>query len=126
MMTEQEFYICKHCGNVAVKTVDNGPKLSCCGDEMGKLEAHAEYNEKHTPVVSVDGNKVHVVLGDVQHPMMEKHFIEFIFLQTEKGGQRVKLTAADKPEADFALVDGDKALVVYAYCNVHGLWKKEL
>lgn len=125
-MTEQEFYICNHCGNVAVKTVDNGPSISCCGEAMKKLDAHSEYNEKHTPVVSVNDNNIHVALGDVTHPMQDKHFIEFIFLQTEKGGQRIKLTPSDKPEADFALVEGDKALVVYAYCNLHGLWKKEL
>ena len=125
-MTDQEFYICNHCGNIAVKTVDAGPKLVCCGEEMAKLEAHTEYNEKHTPVVTITGDQVHVVLGDVEHPMMEKHYIQFIFLQTEKGGQRVKLTAADKPEADFAIANGDKVVAAYAYCNVHGLWKKEL
>ena len=29
----------------------------------------------------------------------------------------------DEPKAVFALVDGDKAVEAYAYCNLHGLWK---
>ena len=38
----------------------------------------------------------------------------------------VALTIDDKPEAKFALVDGDKPVAVYAYCNLHGLWVTEL
>ncbi len=125
-MKSQEFFICNHCGNIAVKTVDAGPSLVCCGEEMVKLEAHTEFNEKHTPQVSVEGNTVKVVLGKVAHPMMEKHYIQFIYLETEKGGQRVKLTPNDKAEATFALVEGDKAVAAYAYCNLHGLWETVL
>ena len=36
------------------------------------------------------------------------------------------LTPADKPEAVFAVAEGDKAVAVYEYCNLHGLWKVEL
>lgn len=125
-MKSQEFFICNHCGNIAVKTVDAGPSLVCCGEEMVKLEAHTEFNEKHTPQVTIEGNTVKVVVGKVAHPMLEKHYIQFIYLESEKGGQRVKLTPNDKAEATFALTEGDKAVAVYAYCNIHGLWETVL
>ena len=32
----------------------------------------------------------------------------------------------EEPKACFALCEGDEVEAVYAYCNLHGLWKKEL
>lgn len=122
-MKSQEFFICNHCGNIAVKTVDAGPSLVCCGEKMVKLEANTEFNEKHTPQVTVEGNTVKVVLGQIAHPMTEKHYIQFIYLETQKGGQRVKFNSDDKAEATFALTEGDKVVAAYAYCNLHGLWE---
>lgn len=81
--------------------------------------------EKHVPVVTVDGQNIHVAVGSVEHPMIEKHFIQWIYLQTEHGGQRKALKPGDAPCADFT-VTGDKPIAAFAYCNLHGLWKKEL
>ena len=67
-----------------------------------------------------------VVCGSAEHPMTAAHHISWIYLQTQKGGQRRALTIDDKPEAKFALVDGDKPVAVFAYCNLHGLWVTEL
>jgi superoxide reductase len=126
-MKDQIFYICKHCGNIAVKVVDRGPKLSCCGEEMVPLKANTvdAAKEKHVPVVSVEGNKLSVNVGSVDHPMTQEHHIEFIYVQTEKGGMRKALPIDGKPHATFAL-DDDKAVAVYEYCNLHGLWKVDL
>ena len=79
--------------------------------------------EKHVPVVEVDGNKISVKVGSVAHPMTEAHLIEWIYLQTKKGGQHRYLTANDKAEATFLIAEDDTPLAVYAYCNLHGLWK---
>ena len=60
-----------------------------------------------------------VCCGD---PMTEEHYIAWIYLETEQGGQRKKLAVGSKPEAEFALAGGDKVVGVYEYCNLHGLW----
>ncbi len=59
------------------------------------------------------------------HPMLSKHFIEWVYVQTENGGQRKALKPDDKPNVTFCLGD-DKAVAVYAYCNLHGLWMTEV
>ncbi|MER2139733.1 MAG: desulfoferrodoxin family protein, partial [Succiniclasticum sp.] len=82
--------------------------------------------EKHVPVVSVAESIVTVKIGSAEHPMTTAHHISWIYLQTQKGGQRRALTIDDKPEARFALIDGDKPVAVFAYCNLHGLWVTEL
>ena len=81
--------------------------------------------EKHVPVVTVDGNNVTVQVGEVAHPMVPEHYIQWIFVKTVKGGQRKLLIPGTEPKAEFCLVD-DKVLEVYEYCNLHGLWKVTL
>ncbi len=124
-MKEQEFYICKHCGNIIAKVHDAGVPVVCCGEKMTKLEPNTvdAANEKHVPVVKVDGNNVTIEVGSVAHPMTEKHYITWIYIQTEHGGQRKNLTPSDEPKATFALADGDKLIAAFAYCNLHGLWE---
>ena len=82
--------------------------------------------EKHVPVVEVKGNTVKVSVGSVAHPMLEEHFIQFIILETKQGFQKKDLKPGEKPEALFALADGDEAVAAYEYCNLHGLWKAEI
>lgn len=82
--------------------------------------------EKHVPVVEVQGNIVKVSVGSVAHPMLEEHFIQFIILETKQGFQKKDLKPGEKPEALFALADGDEAVAAYEYCNLHGLWKAEI
>lgn len=82
--------------------------------------------EKHLPVYTVEGNKVYVVVGDVEHPMTEAHFIEWISLQTRQGNQRKCLLPGDMPAACFSICDGDEVEAVFAYCNLHSLWKNEV
>ena len=79
--------------------------------------------EKHVPVVTKKCKTVKVDVGSVMHPMSEAHLIEWIALETEQGYQMKNLTAQSVPSVTFTLADGDKAVAVYAYCNLHGLWK---
>ena len=81
--------------------------------------------EKHVPVIEKDGNKVVVKVGSVAHPMLEKHYIGFVVLQTEKAVLRVDLEPGQEPVAEFVVPEGDKAVAAYEYCNLHGLWKAE-
>ena len=123
---EVKYYICKHCGNIIEIINDSGVPVICCGEEMAELKAGVTDAavEKHVPVYTVDGNKVNVVVGEVSHPMLEEHFIEWITLNTNKGIYRKKLNPGDEPKAEFCLTEGEAVEEVYAYCNLHGLWKK--
>ena len=123
-----EMYKCKHCGNIVVNIHNSGVPIVCCGEPMAKLEANTvdAAQEKHVPVVNVEGNKVTAKVGSVEHPMTEEHHIAFIYLETENGVARKDLDHTGKPEAVFALAEGEKPVAVYEYCNLHGLWKKEL
>jgi len=123
---DQKFYTCNHCGNIIAKVKDTGVPVICCGEPMvemipGTTDAAVE---KHVPQYTVDGNIVTVKVGEVEHPMTEEHYIQWISLQTKQGNQRKELTPQDKPEACFALCDGDEVEAVFEYCNLHGLWKK--
>lgn len=82
--------------------------------------------EKHFPVVEKTGQRITVKVGSVFHPMTEEHSIGWVFLETEKGGQFVRLNPGSEPMAEFCVADGDTAVAAYAYCNLHGLWKMEI
>lgn len=122
---ETKFYVCEVCGNIATKMKDSGVPLVCCGRPMKELVANSTdaAGEKHVPVVEVNGNQVVVTVGSVEHPMTEAHLITWIYVETEQGGQKKELTADSAPKAVFVLAEGDSVKAVYAYCNLHGLWK---
>ncbi|MBR2067212.1 MAG: desulfoferrodoxin Dfx [Solobacterium sp.] len=116
---------CNGCGKIAVVLKDSACPTKCCGEAMEVLEANVNdaAQEKHVPVVTREGNTISVNVGSVNHPMSEEHYIEFIVLESEKGFRIAYLTPQDDPKADFYSEEPVKA--VYAYCNLHGLWKTE-
>lgn len=123
---EQKFYICNHCGNIIAKVHDSGVPVICCGEPMseiipGTTDAAVE---KHVPEYTVEDGIVKVCVGSVEHPMTPEHYIQWISLQTKQGNQRKVLSPEDKPEACFSLCCDDEVEAVYAYCNLHSLWKK--
>ena len=105
-----------------------GANISCDGKQMNFLQANVTdaAQEKHVPQISVDGQKVFVKVGSVAHPMTDAHLIQWIYLQTKRGGQYVHLTATDKPEAEFVVAEGDEPIAAYEFCNLHGLWKADI
>ncbi len=126
-MNNTKFYICSHCGNIVEMVKDAGVKPFCCGQKMDELIPNTveASGEKHIPTVSVNGDVLTVNVGSVDHPMVDEHFIEWVYVKTDKGGQRKHLKPGEAPNVVFNL-GGDKPLAVYAYCNLHGLWKTEL
>lgn len=122
-----KFYICKTCGNLITKVKDSKVPVMCCGKAMEELAAGSvdASKEKHVPVYALDGNKVFVIVGDVEHPMAEEHYIEWIAVETEEGSQIRYLKPGEKPGASFTIGSRDKLIAVYAYCNLHGLWMSE-
>ncbi|MBQ3074276.1 MAG: desulfoferrodoxin [Ruminococcus sp.] len=126
-MNKTRFYICEHCGNIIGMIHSAGVPVKCCGQNMtelipGTVEASLE---KHIPVAEIEGNTVKVTVGSVLHPMIEEHSILWVYLETDKGGQRKNLEVGKDPVVTFALAD-EKPVAVYAYCNLHGLWKADL
>lgn len=121
-----KYFVCEHCGNIVEMVNNSGVPVVCCGEKMkelvpGSVDAAVE---KHVPVVKEEGNTVKVFVGDVEHPMVEEHYIGWVAIETKEGMQRKYLKAGEKPEASFVLSDGDKLVAAYAWCNLHGLWKK--
>ena len=126
-MKDNRFYICEKCGNLVGMIHFSGVNPVCCGQKMTKLEAGVveASREKHIPIVTVSDDAVTASVGSVIHPMSEEHNIAWIYLLTDKGGHRKSLSVTDAPEATFRLSD-EKPIAVYAYCNLHGLWKTEI
>ncbi len=122
---EQKFLRCEICGNIVAKVYDSGVPVMCCGKPMKEIIPNTveASQEKHIPIITKNGNLVTVIVGSVNHPMEDEHFIEWISIQTKFGNQRKALSPEMEPKVEFALLDGDEIETVYAYCNLHGLWK---
>lgn len=120
-----KFKRCAICGQIVGMVKETGVPMICCGEPMQELVAGTTdaAQEKHVPVYTVDGNKVHVKVAEVEHPMLEEHYIEWIALETKQGVQRKELKPGEKPEACFSICDGDEVVAAYEYCNLHSLWK---
>lgn len=126
-MGEVKFFRCERCGNIVTKIIDAGPALSCCGQQMTELVANTTdaATEKHVPVITIDGDTVTVAVGEVEHPMTEEHYIQWICLHTQAGLQFASLKPGEAPQAVFKLAGGDTVIEAFAYCNLHGLWKAQ-
>lgn len=124
----KKFFKCQHCGNIIEMVHESGVPVVCCGEPMKELVPNTTEAafEKHIPVIEVLDKEVTVKVGEVAHPMMPEHHIEVIILETTLGVQKKYLAADGEPVAKFALVDGEKVVAAYEYCNLHGFWKKEL
>ncbi|MBQ0052020.1 MAG: desulfoferrodoxin [Treponema sp.] len=120
-----KFYYCRHCGKIIAIVKDSSVPTICCGEEMVELiPGVSDGNaEKHVPVIKVMGNTVTVTVGSKIHPSEESHYIEWILLQTDRGIQQKWLRPGNAPQADFAIMTGERVEAAYEYCNVHRLWK---
>ena len=135
MNGNQKFFICNHCGNLTGLINNKGVPIICCGEKMTELVPNTveASTEKHLPVVgestacncSCECNCLSISVGNAPHPMEEGHHISFIYLETERGGQRKSIKSGEEPKLNFCITN-DKPIAVYAYCNLHGLWKTEM
>ena len=123
-----KIFICKGCGKIVELLKASRCPTKCCGEPMEELIPGAVDGalEKHVPAAEISDNLVTVMVGSVAHPMMEEHFINWIWLETDQGVYRKELKPGDEPKAVFALAPSEKAVAVYEYCNLHGLWKADL
>ena len=122
---EMKFYRCAHCGKIIAVVKETGVPVMCCGEAMKEIVPGTTdaSQEKHVPVYEVKDGKVCVTVGSAIHPMEEEHYIEWIAVQTKTGNQRKALKPGMEPKACFAICDDDEVVAVYAYCNLHSLWR---
>jgi superoxide reductase len=119
-----EFFKCPRCGNIITFLHWSGVTPICCGETMQKISENTvdAAHEKHVPFVTREGNKVHVQIGSVEHPMIDVHYIEWIIVEYQNGYQVKYLHPNEEPKADFTVPENCGELKVYEYCNIHGLW----
>ena len=123
-----KFYRCLHCHSLVAKLNEPGSTPSCCGEMMQELipnEGDGAF-EKHVPEVKIEDNRVLVQVGSTLHPMTEAHYIEWIYLKTDKALHAEELHPNEEPKAAFVLEENENPLEVYAYCNLHGLYLKKI
>ena len=113
-------YQCEKCGKTLI-TKDELKEIVGWKELIAGSTDAAQ--EKHVPVVTKKCKTVKVDVGSVAHPMTAEHLIEWVAIETEQGYQVKYLSADVAPICEFSLAGGDKLVAVYAYCNLHGLWK---
>ncbi|MGI5976679.1 MAG: desulfoferrodoxin family protein [Candidatus Limivicinus sp.] len=121
------FKICRRCGNLVEMVHNSKIPVICCGEPMEELVPNSveASGEKHVPVVTENGTELKVSVGSAAHPMLPEHFIQWIVLETDQGVMRKNLQPGEAPSAVFNFGEA-RPIAVYAYCNLHGLWKTEL
>jgi superoxide reductase len=122
----QKFFVCKLCGNLVESIQNSGAPLVCCGEKMSELVPNTVEAsvEKHLPVVTVSGNDLNIQIGSVLHPMEDAHHIVFLYVETDAGSRKcLKIGKEPKISLNFS---NCKPIAVYAYCNLHGLWKTDI
>ena len=119
-----KFFKCRHCGKIIAVVNERNVPTICCGEPMSEMVPNTSDGavEKHVPVYEVKDNVVTVTVGEVKHPMMENHYIEWIAIETNFGNQRKVLKPGEEPVAKFALLEGEKVIRVVEHCNLHGLY----
>ena len=123
-----KFFVCNRCGNLVGSIHNSGVPMICCGEKMAELVPNTKEAsvEKHLPVASISDGKLEVQVGSTLHPMEEEHYIKFVYVETKSGGMRKSLTIGQEPKVSFVFSADDKPIAVYAYCNLHGMWKTEI
>ena len=106
-----KIFKCKRCGNIVELLNDGNGVLTCCGEAMMEI------------VADIEEDALYVKIGEVDHPMTDEHYIEWVAAVYDDSVLKYNFKPGEVPEAVF---DYEEGMVVYAYCNLHGLWKKEL
>ncbi len=126
MTKRNQIYKCKICGNIVHVVHEGVGELVCCEQPMKLLEEQTKDSslEKHVPYIEKTENGYRVQIGQNQdHPMEEKHYIEWIELIADGMSYRTYLKPGDKPQAEFC-IQAD-TVAAREYCNIHGLWKSQ-
>lgn len=126
-MKRNDVLKCSVCGNMVECLHVGGGELICCEKPMEILVENTQEDvalEKHVPIIERIDAGYRVKVGEVEHPMLEKHYIQWIELISDNEIKRVYLDPNQTPEAIFSC---SKAKKIFAreYCNLHGLWRSK-
>ena len=123
MAERLEVYKCEACGNIVEVLHAGAGELVCCGQPMVLLAENTvdAAKEKHVPVVEKVAGGFKVKVGDVPHPMEDKHYIEWVEIIADGKAYRQFLNPGQAPEATFN-IEADQ-VTAREYCNLHGHWK---
>ena len=123
MAERLEVYKCEVCGNIVEVLFGAKGELSCCGKPMVLLKENTvdAAKEKHVPVVEKTAQGFKVKVGEVPHPMEEKHYIQWVEIIADGKSYHQFLNPGETPEATFT-IEADQ-VTAREYCNLHGLWK---
>ena len=123
MKEKIKFYRCPICGNVIEIIEGTANSIVCCGKKIEELNANTvdASKEKHIPIYEKIDSEIRVKVGETKHPMEDTHYIMWIAQVTNNSITRVELKPNEEPEIRLPYIKG---AVLYAYCNIHGLWKK--
>ncbi|MDM8552187.1 desulfoferrodoxin [Desulfobacterales bacterium HSG2] len=123
MAERLQVYKCELCGNIIEVLHGGEGELTCCGKTMVLMTENTvdAAKEKHVPVMEKTSGGVNVKVGEVAHPMEEKHYIEWIEVIADGKIYRQFLNPGETPEASFTVEGGQ--ISARGYCNLHGLWK---
>ncbi len=124
MAQKMGIYKCEHCGNIVEVLHSGAADIVCCGEPMKLYKENTvdAAKEKHVPVIEKTADGFKVKVGEVAHPMEEKHYIEWIQIIADGKAYRQFLNPGEAPEAVFQ-ISADQ-VTAREYCNIHGLWKK--
>jgi superoxide reductase len=125
MTMQKQVYRCNVCGNIVEVLYTGKGELVCCGQSMELLQEKATDAgmEKHVPVIEATDSRIKVKVGDIPHPMEEKHYIEWVEIIADGKSCRIFLKPGEKPEAEFEI--RAQKITAREYCSVHGLWKSD-
>ncbi len=123
MAERLEVYKCEACGNIVEVLHGGEGELVCCGQPMKLFKENTvdAAKEKHVPAVEKTADGIKVKVGEVAHPMEEKHYIEWIEIIADGSVYRQFLKPGDAPEATFNITADQ--VTAREYCTLHGLWK---
>jgi len=123
MTKRLQIYKCEICGNIVEVLHEGAGELVCCGQPMKLQEEKTEEQgkEKHLPVIEKTDKGIKVKVGEIAHPMEEKHYIEWIEVVADGRTYKKFLSPGDSPEADFIITP--EKVEAREYCSIHGLWK---
>ena len=123
MAEKLQVYKCDVCGNIVEVLHGGAGELVCCGQPMALLTENTvdAAKEKHVPVIEKIAGGIKVKIGEVAHPMEDKHYIQWIEIIADGKAYRQFLNPGEAPEATFN-IEADQ-VTAREYCNLHGLWK---
>lgn len=123
MAERLQVYKCELCGNIVEVMYGSDGTLVCCDQPMTLMDENTvdAAKEKHVPVIEKTADGFKVKVGDVAHPMEEKHYIQWIEIIAGEKAYTKFLKPGDAPEAEFK-IDAD-TITAREYCNLHGHWK---